>query len=186
MKKIRSLALASLFMLSVTSVFATTITENFTNDPAADGWQVFGDTNLFQWDSTNKILDVTWDSTQPNSYFYHPLGTTMTSTNDFMFSFDFQLNDLASGTQPDFPQTFQIAIGLLNFAEATNDGFIIGTGYNAPDIVEFDYFPGFDIYSASVTTPIISSENAFAVVGFTFPFTLVTGAQYHAVMTYTV
>lgn len=178
-----TLAIASLSVLSV--VHATTINENFTNNPSQDGWQIFGDTNLFQWDSTNQVLDVTWDSTQPNSYFYHPLGTTLTSTDDFMLSFDFRLNDLASGTQPEFPQTFQIAIGLLNFAEATGDDFIIGTGYNAPDIVEFDYFPAFDNYSSSVTTPIISSENNFANVGFTFPFTLATGAQYYAVMTYT-
>lgn len=183
MKKIIAVAAVGLSVLS--NLHAAVINENFSNDPSLDGWQTFGDTNLFQWDSTNKTLDVTWDSTQPNSYFYHPLGTTLSSTNDFMLSFDFQLNDLAGGTQPDYPQTFQIAIGLLNFAEATNDNFVIGTGYNAPDIVEFDYFPAFDIYSSSVTTPIISSENAFAYVGFTFPIALVTGAQYHAVMTYT-
>ena len=126
---------------------------------------------------------MTWDSTQPNSYFYLPLGKTLSSTNNFMLSFDLQLNDIATGTQPTYPSTFQVAIGLLNLAEATNDGFIIGTGYQAPDLVEFDFFPSFDIYSSSVTTPIISSDNAFANVGFTFPLALVPGAQYHTVMT---
>jgi hypothetical protein len=183
MKKIIAVAAVGLSVLS--SIHATVINEKFSSNPSLDGWQTFGDTNLFQWDSTNKNLAATWDSTQPNSYFYHPLGTTLSSTNDFMVSFDFQINDLAGGTQPDYPSTFQLAIGLLNIAEATNDGFIIGTGFQAPDILEFDYFPGFDIYSSSVTTPIISSENSFANVGFTFPFALAPGAQYHAVMTYT-
>src|SRR5258708_6701764 len=69
-----TLAIASLSVLSV--VRATTIAENFSADPLLDGWQVFGDTNQFQWNSTDQNLDVTWDSTKPNSFFYHPLGTT--------------------------------------------------------------------------------------------------------------
>ena len=188
MKKIRSLALAGLFVLVAVRSGAAVITESFTNDPAADGWQVFGDTNLFQWDSVNQNLAVTWDSSQPNSYFYHPLGVTLSSANDFMFAFDFQLNDIAIGTDPAYPSTFQIAIGLLNFEEATNDSFVIGTGYEAPDVVEMDYFPAFGDtyhqYSASVTTPMISSENNFAE-GVTKPLELVPGAHYHAVLTYT-
>ena len=54
MKKIRSLALAGLFAFVAARSGATTIAENFTNNPLQDGWQVFGDTNLFQWDSTNQ------------------------------------------------------------------------------------------------------------------------------------
>src|SRR5450755_2128168 len=100
MKKIRSLAFASLFVLSVTSAFAMTITENFTNDPSLDGWQAFGNTNLFQWDSASNDLAVTWNSTNANSYFYHPLGVTLTSASNFMFAVDFKLQDLAIGTTP--------------------------------------------------------------------------------------
>ena len=44
--KIRSLAFAGLFALSITSASATTLTENFTNNPAANGWQIFGDNNI--------------------------------------------------------------------------------------------------------------------------------------------
>ena len=182
--KIRSLAFASLFVLSVTSASAMTMTENFTNDPAADGWQVFGDTNLFQWNSGNKNLDVTWDSAQPNSYFYHPLGATLTSASNFMFSFDIQLSDLAVGTAVNKPQALQVAVGLLNFSEATNDSFIIGTGYQAADLVELDYFADTG-FGASVTTPMISSANNFASGGFTFPLTLTFGAVYHFTMIYT-
>ena len=183
--KIRSLALASLFVVSAVSASTVSITENFTHDPATDGWQAFGDTNLFHWDSANQNLAVTWDSSQPNSYFYHPLGTTLTSTNNFMLAFDFQINDITSGLESDYPSTFQLAIGLLNNGEATGNGFIIGSGYQAADVVEFDYFPAFSGYNASVSTPIISSENNFANIGFDVPLTLSPGVHYHAVMTYT-
>lgn len=186
MKKFRyALALAGLFVLVAIRSDALLINENFTNNPSLDGWQSFGDTNLFQWNSTNNALDVTWDSSQSNSYFFHPLGATLSETNDFMFGFDLQLHDITTGLEPEYPQTFQVAIGLFNYAEATNENFIIGTGYSAADIVEFDYFPAFEIYDDSISTPIISSENDFATGGFTFPFQIVTGVQYHAILTYT-
>lgn len=184
MKKIRALAVASLFALSVTSAFAMTMTENFASDPSLDGWQTFGNPDLFQWDSVNQDLDVTWNSTNVNSYFYHPLGVTLTSASNFMFAVDFELQDIAFGTTPNKPQPFQVAFGLLNFDEATGDSFIIGTGDNAPDVFELDYFPD-DGYGATVSTPIISSENNFAPGGFTYPLALVPGALYHAVLIYT-
>jgi hypothetical protein len=181
--KIRSLALAGLFALSVTPAFAITLTENFTNDPALDDWQVFGNTNLLQWDSVNQDVAVTWSSTNVNSYFYHPLGVTLTSASNFMFSVDFTLQDTAIGTTPTKPQNFQVAFGLLNFAEATDPGFYIGSGYNAPDVVELDYFPADGLTDASVTTPLISSENDYA---FNYTdITLAPGALYHAVLIYT-
>ena len=92
MKKLSvSLAFASLFILATAQ--AGTLVEKFNTDPSLDGWQAFGDTNLFQWDSTNQVLDVTWDSTQPNSYYYHPLGVTLTITDGFCVVFDLQVND---------------------------------------------------------------------------------------------
>ena len=184
MKKIRSLAVASLLVLTVTSASATTLTESFTHDPSAEGWQVFGNPDLFQWDAGNQNLAVTWNSTNANSYFYHPLGVTLTSASNFMFAVDFKLQDMAIGTTPGKPQNFQVAFGLLNFAEATSDGFLVGTGTNASDIVELDYFPDSG-YGASVTTPVISSANHFAPGGFTYPLELVPGALYHAVLIYT-
>jgi hypothetical protein len=184
MKKIRSLAVASLFVLSVTSAFAMTFTENFANDPSLDGWQVFGNPDLFHWESANQNVAVTWNSTNANSYFYRPLGVTLNSASNFMFAVDFTLQDIAIGTTPGKPQNFQVAFGLLNLAEATNEGFIVGTGYSAPDILELDYFPDSG-YGASVTTPIISSGNHFAPGGFTYPLELVPGALYHAVLIFT-
>ena len=180
--KIRSLALASLFAIQL--VRATTITENFSSDPAADGWQVFGDASLFQWNSASNHLAVTWDSAQPNSYFYHPLGATLTSASNFMFGFDLQLSDIAAGTNPTKPQALQVSVGLLNFSEATNDGYYIGTGFNAPDLVELDYYPDTG-YGATVGTPMISSANNYASGGLTYPLTLTFGATYHFTLIYT-
>ena len=135
MKKIRSLAIACLFVLSAVATHATTFTENFTNDPSLDGWQVFGDTNLFHWDSASNDLAVTWDSSRQNSYFYHPLGATLSKTNDFLITFDLRMSDASA------IGFFELGIGLLNFAEATSSGFARGTGSDSPNIAEFDYFP---------------------------------------------
>src|SRR5208283_6185793 len=108
MKKISSPAIASLFVLSMACVNANTIVERFTTDPALDGWQIFGDTNLFQWDSTNQNLAVTWDSSQTNSYFYHPLGATFTKADSFCVLFDLNLTDV------DVTGYFELAVGLCN------------------------------------------------------------------------
>ncbi len=145
MKKIRSLALAGLFALFATPLFATTFTESFTNNPSLDGWQVFGDTNLFQWNSTNQNLAVTWDSSQPNSYFYHPLGTVITRNDDFTVAFDLQLNDIISGNEPGKISPMELGFGFLKYTDATDPGFVRA---NAVNLAELDYFPlGYYVYN---------------------------------------
>jgi hypothetical protein len=160
MKKVRSLAIASLFVLSVASVAAGTLVEKFATDPALAGWRIFGNTNLFQWDSTNHVLDVTWDSTQPNSYFYHPLGVTLTTNDSFCVQFDLQLtNASVSGSGN------EIAIGLLHFSDATNTDFNRANS-PLPNLFEFDYFPAFvydgDSYPASVNATLKDSQSGYA------------------------
>jgi hypothetical protein len=127
-----------LIMLGVSSLCwasrAVTITEDFSTDPFQNGWAAFGDTNLFQWDSTNQNLAVTWDSSQSNSYFYLPLGTTLTMADTFTVDFDIELNDIQ------WTNTFQLAVGLLNFTNATDPNFSRSAG-TSPNIFEFDYFP---------------------------------------------
>ena len=175
MKKIRSLALAGLFVLFATRSGATTITENFSSDPLHNGWQIFGNTNLFQWDSTNQNLAVTWDSTQPNSYFYHPLGTILTTNDDFSLSFDIQVGDAnATGF-------FELAVGFLNFEDATNANFARGTGSDSPNLVEFNYFPdtGWGPTLSSTMTDTNSTFNFLEdFVG------LDSGVMYHVVLTH--
>ena len=70
----------------VASAHAINFTEAFTVNPLTNGWQIFGDANLFDWNATNHNLAVTWDSSQSNSYFYHPLGVTLGTNSDFAFS----------------------------------------------------------------------------------------------------
>lgn len=167
--KIRSLAIASLFVLSVASVSAVTITENFSSHPSLNGWRVFGDTNLFQWNSTNQNLEVTWDSTHTNSYFHHPLGTTITRHDDFSLEFDLNLSDIASGVEPGKTGPLQIGFEFLNFADATNASFQRGNFGSTPNIAGFDYYTdgfytfGEDVFpSAAATVPsFISGVNSF-------------------------
>jgi hypothetical protein len=127
-----SIALAALTFCCVSR--AVTITEDFSTDPLQNGWGVFGDTNLFQWDSINQNLDVTWDSSQSNSYFYIPLGTTLGKPDAFKVDFDITLNDIQ------WTNTIQLAVGFLNFTNATDPGFSRPL-FNCPNLFEFDYFP---------------------------------------------
>ncbi len=183
LKKIRLLAIAGL--CAVSAVHATLVQEKFASDPALDGWQIFGDASLFQWNPTNQVLAVTWDSSQTNSYFYHPLGAVYSRTNDFLITFDLRLNDIAIGTTPGKPLTFELAVGLINTGEATSGNYFRGYGY-FPDLVELDYFPN-DIndYGATISTLMISSQTNYSRGGFTDPLELATNTLYHVVLIYT-
>jgi hypothetical protein len=166
---------------------AATIEEDFPSDPLQNGWKIFGDTNLFQWDSTNQDLDVTWDSTQTNSYFYHSLGTIVAKSDDFSLSFDLQLSDIAVGVNSNKPDTFELVVGFINFVSATNTNLERGVGVNAThgarNVCEFDYFPDSG-YGATISPTLISSNNQFATA-FAHPFVLDPGALFHVAMIYT-
>jgi hypothetical protein len=136
------------------------IAEDFTHDPAQDGWKVFGDTNLFAWNSTSQNLQVTWDSSQTNSYFHHPLGTILATNDDFSMSFDLYLTDYAAGPAAQNLYTFELATGFQNYAAATNPGFIRGNGHGAPSLAEFDFFPD-DGRGDETVTPAIFDTNGY-------------------------
>ena len=139
----------------------TALLEDFAKDPAAAGWLVFGDTNLFHWNTPKQYLEVTWDSSKPNSFFYRPLGTTLTRRHDFSLSFDLRLQDIAVGTTPGKPYTFELALGLLNMEAASSTSFVRGTGTSSPNLFEFDYFPDSG-FGATIAPTIISSNMVFA------------------------
>ncbi len=184
MLKLRLFALALAGVGFVSTGNAQTFTEFFTNDPAANGWSVFGDTNLFQWDSTNHDLAVTWDSSQPNSYFYHALPLTLNKETDFMLAFDLTLTNAMAGSDPTMPFTFELAIGFLNLTNATNSDFLRGTGLT-PNLIEFDYFPDDGLGDTATVGPtIISADDDFNFAGDTFPVPLTLGHLYHVQMTY--
>ncbi len=146
---------------------AHTINEDFAA-PFRNGWQIFGNTNLFHWNSTNQNLEVTWDSRESNSFFYRSLGTTLTRNDDFTLEFDLLLNDIASGIEPGKTTGLEIGFGLFNFATATNSSFERGVFGGAPGLVEFDYFAkgyyefGGMTYDVDATsTPTFISTNSF-------------------------
>jgi hypothetical protein len=144
---------------------AAAIQEDFSSDPQQHGWKILGDTNLFQWDATNHYLDVTWDSSQTNSYFYHPLGTILARDDNFHLSFDLIFQDYANGTTPGKPYDFEAAVGFLNLANATQTNFSRGAGinktYGPVNLVEFDFFPAFSIYQPTISQVIVSTNNAW-------------------------
>lgn len=166
---------------------AATFQEDFSSDPLQNGWMVFGDTNLFQWDSINQNLEVTWDSSQTNSYFYHSLGTIAAKSDDFSLTYDLQLSDIAIGVNPNKTNTFELVVGFINSASATSTNLERGAGINAAhgarNTCEFDYFPDSG-YGATISPTLISSNNQFATK-FAFPLTLDPGALFHVMMAYT-
>lgn len=180
MNKIRLLLLAGMPALFALRSGAATFNENFSSDPAQNGWRVFGDTNLFHWDSTNLNLAVTWDSSQSSSFFYHPLGTILASNDDFAVEFDLQLSDATA------VGSFEMAIGLLHLSDAISTNFSRAIG-STPNIFEFDYFPdgGYGpSIDATLADRTVSSTNMsdFYFAYDTLP--LNPGVTYHVVLTH--
>lgn len=179
MKIVRSLALA---LAGATVTFtapmhAAVLEEDFSADPFQHGWRALGDPALFAWDASAGNLRVTWDSRQTNSYCCRPLGTVLTQEDNFSLAFDLRLTDLTPGIN--FPKTnspFQIAVGLIRIADATAPGFARGSGYNSPNLVEFDFFPdpgGEWLWGPSLTATVCDntgfnwSSGGFAPAGLT-------------------
>ena len=156
---------------------AVSLSENFSTNPAQNAWQMFGNTNLFIWNSSSQQLNVTWDSTQPNSYFYRSLPWYLTRYDDFRIEFDLSLIDIASGVEPGKTGPLQIGFGFLNIAGATSTNFMRGSFGSAPNVAEFDYYAhgyyvfGETTYDSPPATPpaFISGVNSFdyapAVIG---------------------
>ncbi len=155
---------------------AVTFSEKFTADPLQKGWAIFGDTNLFQWDSTNHDLAVTWDSAQTTSYFYRPIGTTLAMNDDFTMEFDLTLTDAST-------EMFgsELAVGFLNFTNATDPSFARSLG-TSPNVAEFDYFPPSEI-DPSVDATLIDASNNFYFGFNTVP--LNPGTVYHIQFSHT-
>jgi hypothetical protein len=122
--------------------WAATFQEDFATDPITHGWRVFGETNLFYWNSTNGNLEVTWDSSQSNSYFQLSTGTILGRADDFSFALDLRLDDIAGGIYPGKPGPFELAFGFQNWVDAQKINFFRGNGLNSPNLAEFDYFAG--------------------------------------------
>jgi hypothetical protein len=174
--------LLSSMMLFASPISGATIQEDFASDPAERGWRTHGAPELFGWNANEQHLEVTWDSSKQNSYFYRPLGTILAREDDFELRFELRLEELAVGVTEGKAFSFQVAIGLLNLREAMSTGFVRGTGMQSPNIVEFNYFPDTG-FGATISTVFISSNNQFAA-GFNFPLELTLGDLFQVEMSY--
>ena len=164
----RALALAGMFAAVCHASTAATIHEDFSTDPAAQGWSVFGDTRLFRWSAINQNLEVTWDSSKPNSYFYIPIGTVLTRNDDFAFEFDLQLSDIGTGNMPG---PFELGIGFLNLAAATNASF--QRAVYSPNLAEFDYYPA-GYYTNYGEVPATTTPGFISRTGLAYAPTMLT------------
>ncbi|MBI5387499.1 MAG: hypothetical protein HZA90_22800 [Verrucomicrobia bacterium] len=191
MLQLRSFAPAlsgALLSLSLTAAIGATLEENFASDPAARGWERFGDPAAFHWNAADQALGVTWDSSKPNSFFLRPLGTVLTRGDDFSLSFDLRLSDFLAGVDPQKVSTFSVSVGLVNRAAATNANFLRGTGFDSPDLVEFSFFPdpgGAWQWGPSLTAVLIDSTGAHWGEGGFAPLALTSNDWYSITMTYT-
>lgn len=141
---------------------AAVIEEHFTTNPFARDWRTFGVASLFEWNPAAQNLSVTWDSTHSNSYCYLPLGTILSKSDDFSFSFDVRLSDIQLGSSAGKTNEFQIAIGLIHLASAMRTNHYIGAGvstaYGIRNVVEFDYFPDAG-FGETMSSVVVSTNN---------------------------
>ena len=173
-------------MAAACIVRAAVISEDFSADPLARGWKVSGDTNLFHWNAANQNLEVTWDSSRTNSFFHFPLGTIVSSNDNFSIVFDLRMHDIALGTTSNRSDTFQIALGFVNSVNATSPNTFRGAGqsttYGVKNTIEFDYFPDSG-FGATFAPTLISSNNRIAFSD-NHPLVLTTNDLFHIAMNY--
>lgn len=180
-----------LWLAAALPLGAAVLHEDFSSDPAARGWERFGDSSLFRWNPANRNLDVTWDSSRTNSFFALPLGTVLTKADDFSFSFDVRLSDIHSGTTPGKSNEFQIAIGLIGRASAIRTNAFRGAGtsplYGVRNVVEFNYFKFDHVpehgYGDTFASVVITTNNQIWPVH--NELTMPTGDTFHITLEYT-
>lgn len=174
-----------IWIFSSASSVAATFSEDFSADPLARGWRTFGDASLFHWNTSSRNLEVTWDSARTNSGFFIPLGTILSRSDDFSLSFDLRLRDIAFGTSPDKPYTFEIGLGFLQLSSAIATNFYRGAGTSSVgprNLVEFDYFPDSG-FGATFSLSIAMTNH---VIGYShnFPLVMTTNDLYQVTMTF--
>jgi hypothetical protein len=192
MRTLRTAFVLAWLAVAANSAVAAGFTQEFSNNPAHDGWAVHGDASLFSWNAANGWLDVTWDSSRTNSYFHRPLGTVLTKDDDFTLAFDIWLNDIEAGVNPAKPYTFQIAVALLDLSQAVRPGLFAGSGVNAStglrSTVEFNYFPDTELVAETISLIAVSTNNSsFAQFKFShdFPRALDVGVWHRITLAYT-
>jgi hypothetical protein len=166
---------------------AAIIVDSFKTNPLHESWRITGDSSLFQWNETTQSVEVKWDSSRSNSFFWRSLGTVLTKADDFGVSFSLRIHDIQIGATPDKPLEFPIAIGFLHRNLLTNVSVFRGAGASSTrgvrNIVEWNFFPDGGFGDTWATT-VISSNNVFAY-SHTFPLALVPNSLYRITLRYT-
>src|ERR1044071_3767730 len=176
-----------LFVLCLGRANGASLVEDFSAEPGGRGWRSSGMASLFQWNRTNQNLEVTWDSSRTNSFFFRRLGTILTKSYDFSFGFDLRLSDIHYGTSAGKTDTFEIAIGLFNSSNITNANYFRGSGQNSTygvrNLVEFDYFPDAG-FGATFSSTVVSTNNRIKPVH-NFPLEMTPNDLFRISFTYT-
>jgi hypothetical protein len=163
--------------LALVSTAGASFSDDFSHEPIS--WRAHNP-GAVRWDSAAGNLAVTWDSRQTNSFFYFPLGTTLTRNDSFDFEFTLRLDDLALGIDPAKQATFPICLGFLNLAQAKRPEYFRGAGVRAANgprsLVEFAYFAD-DGFGATIG-PIIASTNNQIAYSHSFPVELTIGETF--------
>lgn len=181
---LRSRLSTLLFLIQMTSLLGLQASESwiedFTANPLQQGWSVEGDASLFSWSMEDENLMATWDSSQPNTFFYRKLETPVHHTDTFSLGFTIHVDSITGGVNPEKSGSLQLALGLIQTTRAFTPGFIRGTGTDSPELFEFNYFPDTG-FGATISPVMISSEHQFAA-GFEFPVTMKSGSTYEITM----
>jgi hypothetical protein len=176
----------AILLTAAPSCGAAVFQESFATNPSAHGWRTFGDASLFAWSAANQNLEITWDSSRLNSFFYLPLGTIVTKSDDFSFSFDVRLRDIRLGNTPAKTNEFEIAVGLLNYTSAINTNAFRGAGqsatYGVRNLVEFDYFPDAG-FGETFATTVVSTNNRI-YPAHNFPLAMTPGDTFRITFRY--
>lgn len=183
----RALLAAWILGLAAGDVSGESFSEGFEQSPRERGWEIVGDATLFRWDAAAGGLGVTWDSSRSNSFFLRRLAAPVTPSDDFAFGFDLTLSQHAVGTAPGKPGTFQIAMGLINVADAMDPGFQRGVFLRSRNLVEWTWFAAQpDGAIAASLSPAIVPADGRLPWGYSDSFVqLETGVRYGFGLRYT-
>ena len=121
------------------SVVADDFVEEFDSDPSARSWRVLGNGEAFGW-NPGGWLDVRWDSVRPNGFYARALPGAVTERDDFQWGFDLVLESHEVGTTPGKPGTFELALGLIRIADASDPGFRRAVLFKSRNLVEWAWF----------------------------------------------
>ena len=137
------------------------LVHRFDQDPAELGWQLFGSPSLFSWDASLESLSVRWDSSQGNSYWYHPLERPVTTANSFQFEVEFLMEQIA--LDDSWPGTFQIAMGLTRWADAVRPEFQRAVATSPRNLIEWNYFPAWGPFLPTLAAVVVLQDGTWRV-----------------------